>query len=243
MSARSPESHGEFLGNFLFPVNAMQVHFGEFTIDTESRQLRQDDAERHLSPKAFEFLRLLVENRPRALSKVELHERLWPSTFVSEATLTSLVAEVRAALRETAGDGRFVRTVHRFGYAFKGTATVATASSPSADQVTRCWILWQWGQVALPDGEHLLGRDGDVAVWLESPSVSRHHARIRVSGPDATIEDLGSKNGTYLRGERLTSPSPLTDGDEIRLGSVLVKFRSSGTGATETQRQPGVNAV
>jgi DNA-binding winged helix-turn-helix (wHTH) protein len=218
-----------------FAVNAMQVHFGEFTIDTESRQLRQGDTERHLSPKAFEFLRLLVENRPRALSKGELHERLWPSTFVSEATLTSLVAEVRAALRETAGRGRFVRTVHRFGYAFKGTATVLAASLPSADDRARCWILWQWGQVALTDGEHLLGRDGDVAVWLESPSVSRHHARIRVSGTDATIEDLGSKNGTYLRGERLATPSPLTDGDEIRLGSVLVKFRLTGTGATETQ--------
>jgi DNA-binding winged helix-turn-helix (wHTH) protein len=213
----------------------MQVRFGEFTIDTESRQLRQGDAERHLSPKAFEFLRLLVENRPRALSKAELHERLWPSTFVSEATLTSLVAEVRAALRETAGHGSFVRTVHRFGYAFKGMATVLVASMPSADHRARCWILWQWGQVALMDGDHLLGRDGDVAVWLESPSVSRHHARIRVSGTDATIEDLGSKNGTYLRGERLAQPSPLTDGDEIRLGSVLVKFRLMGTGATETQ--------
>ena len=83
----------------------------------------------------------------------------------------------------------------------------------------------------------MLGRDGDVAVWLESPSVSRHHARIRVSGPDATIEDLGSKNGTYLRGERLVIPSALTDGDEIRLGSVLVKCRLTGTDdVTETQQ-------
>ena len=87
----------------------MQVRFGEFTLDTESRQLRQGNAERHLSPKAFELLRLLIENRPRALSKAELHERLWPSTFVSEATLSSLVAEVRDALGEKARRGRFVR--------------------------------------------------------------------------------------------------------------------------------------
>jgi DNA-binding winged helix-turn-helix (wHTH) protein len=217
-------------------VKAMRLRFDEFTIDTESRQLRRGDAECHLSPKAFEFLRLLIESRPRALSKSELHERLWPSTFVSEATLTSLVAEVRAALGETAGDGRFVRTVHRFGYAFKGTAEVPVASMPSADNRARCWIVWQWGQVGLTDGDHLLGRDGDVAVWLESPSVSRHHARIRVCGTDATIEDLASKNGTYLRGERLAGPSPLIDGDEIRLGSVLVKFRWTDTGVTETQR-------
>lgn len=214
----------------------MQVRFGEFTVDTDSRQLRQDDAERHLSPKAFDLLRLLLTNRPRALSKAELHERLWPSTFVSDATLTSLVAEVRAALGETAGHGHFVRTVHRFGYAFKGSATELAPGGPSPADGARCWIIWEWGQVALTDGEHLLGRDGDVAVWLESPSVSRHHARIRVSGTDATIEDLGSKNGTYLRGERLATPSPLTDGDEIRLGSVLVKCRLTGAGAvTETQ--------
>jgi DNA-binding winged helix-turn-helix (wHTH) protein len=213
----------------------MQLRFGEFTIDTGSRQLRRGDEECHLSPKAFELLRLLIENRPRALSKEELHERLWPSTFVSEATLTSLVAEVRSALGETAGNGRFVRTVHRFGYAFNGTATAPVASMPSADERARCWIVWQWGQVALTDGDHLLGRDGDVAVWLESPSVSRHHARIRVRGTDATIEDLASKNGTYLRGERLARPSPLTDGDEIRLGSVLVKFRLTDRGVTETQ--------
>lgn len=73
----------------------MQVRFGEFIVDTDRRQLRQGETERHVSPKAFEFLCLLLQNRPRALSKAELHERLWPSTFVSDATLTSLVAEVR----------------------------------------------------------------------------------------------------------------------------------------------------
>lgn len=214
----------------------MQVRFGEFTVDTDSRQLRRGDAERHLSPKAFDFLCLLVKHRPRALSKAELHERLWPATSVSDATLTSLVAEVRAALAETAGHGGFLRTVHRFGYAFEGTATDLAPSPQSLHDRARCWIIWEWGQVALRDGEHLLGRDADVAVWLESPSVSRHHARIRVTETDATIEDLGSKNGTYVRGERLAAPSPLVDGDEIRLGSVPMRFRWAGAGgATETE--------
>jgi DNA-binding winged helix-turn-helix (wHTH) protein len=214
----------------------MQVRFGEFTVDTESRQLRQDGTERHLSPKAFEFLCLLLEHRPRALSKAELHGRLWPSTFVSDATLTSLVAEVRNALGEKAGTGRFIRTVHRYGYAFSGMAT-EDSRMPSPDERVRCWIVWESGQVALDDGEHLLGRDADVAVWLDSPTVSRHHARIRISGCEVTVEDLGSKNGTFLRGERLTTPLPLTDGDEIRLGSVPLKFRMLGaSGSTQTQR-------
>src|SRR6476661_7714572 len=142
----------------------MQTTFGEFTLDTDSRQLRQDDVERHLSPKAFDLLRLLVENRPRALSKAELHERLWPATFVSEATLTSLVAEVRSALGEKAGNERFIRTVHRFGYAFKGEATETGAPVDRSGDRTRCWVIWEWGQVALKEGDHLLGRDADVAI-------------------------------------------------------------------------------
>jgi len=215
----------------------MQARFGEFTLDTDARQLHRGERECHMSPKAFELLRLLIEHRPRALSKAELHERLWPSTFVSDATLTSLVAEVRDALGEKAKDGRFIRTVHRFGYAFP--AEVTERSIPPPRDRARCWIVWEFGQVALGDGAHLLGRDADVAVWLESPTISRHHARITVAGVAATIEDLGSKNGTFVRGARLDAPAPLTDGDEIRLGSMPIRIRLMKTGdstVTHTSR-------
>ena len=217
----------------------MHVGFGEFTIDSESRQLRCGEIERHVSPKAFELLCLLIQNRPRVLSKAELHERLWPSTFVSDATLTSLVAEVRGALGELARQERFVRTVHRFGYAFNGTAKDLTPRSPSIDDRARGWVVWEWGQVALRNGEHLLGRDGDVTVWLESPTVSRHHERIRISETEVTLEDLGSKNGTYLGGERVATPTPLTDGDEIRLGDVLVRFRMLDPGVSTDTKHSG----
>jgi len=215
----------------------MHVRFDDFTLDTETRQLRQGDVDRHLSPKAFELLRVLIENRPRVLPKAELHDVLWPSTFVSEATLSSVVAEVRDALGETGREGRYVRTVHRFGYGFCGTAIDLAPRPESLEDRGRCWILWETGQVWLKVGEHLLGRDADVAVWLDSPTVSRHHARLVVTAEDATIEDLGSTNGTYLGGQRLVGRSPLADGDEIRLGSVVVKFRMvDSAAAMETQR-------
>jgi len=215
----------------------MRLRFGEFTLDTDSRRLWQGDVERHLSPKAFELLRLIVENRPRVLSKAELHQQLWPSTFVSEATLTSVVAEVREALGEKLSVGpRFIRTAHRVGYAFDGDATELRPNPPTIDLRPRCWIVWAAGEIALCDGEHLVGRDSDVAVCLESPTVSRHHARIRVDGDVATIEDLGSKNGTRVSGRPVGAPARLNDGDRIQLGSVLITFRRMLSGeATETQ--------
>ena len=219
-----------------FITVVMQIRFGPFSLDTDRRLLLHGDEPRHLSPKGLELLQLLVASRPRALSKAELHERLWPSVFVSEATLSSLVAEVRSAMGESAQSGGFVRTVHRYGYAFNGDAVESGPQARTPANRTKCWIIWEFGQVALPEGEHLLGRAGDVAVWLESPTISRHHARISVQGEQATVEDLDSKNGTTLRGQRLTAPTHLADGDELRLGSVAVTFRmTGGAGSTVTR--------
>jgi DNA-binding winged helix-turn-helix (wHTH) protein len=61
----------------------------------------------------------MVEAAPRALSKSELLEHLWPGTFVVEANLPHLIAEIREALEDTSRSPRFVRTVHGFGYAFQ----------------------------------------------------------------------------------------------------------------------------
>lgn len=215
----------------------MRLSFGAFSLDTESRQLFEDGIERHLSPKAFRLLLLLLESRPKAISKGQLHAQLWPDTFVSDATVTSLVSEVRGALGERAGRARFIRTVHRYGYAFKDVTTAGPPRAHVGDGRVRCWIVWERGQVALKEGDHLLGRDDDVAVWLESPTVSRHHARISIAGGDARLEDLESKNGTYVRGQRLAASTLLHDGDEIRLGSVTLTFRAlAGSASTVTQR-------
>ena len=206
----------------------MRLQFGEFTRDLETRQLLLSGAEVHLSPKAFDLLGALLENRPRAVSKAELQNRLWPATFVAESNLSSLIAELRQALGDTTRQARFIRTVHGFGYAFCAQATeIREPRAAAPARAAGYWVTWKNGQAALAAGENLLGRDRDVAVWLDSPTVSRHHARIMIAGSEATIEDLGSKNGTHLRGTRVTTPSRLSDGDAIRIGSVDVIFRIS----------------
>ena len=209
----------------------MRLRLGDLTFDPDARQLLRGAEEVHLSPKGFELLKVLVEARPRALSKKELHERLWPDTFVSDANLSSLAAEIRQALDDDPREPRFIRTAHRFGYAFCGHVVDET-SRAAADAAAFCWLIADGRRLPLAAGENVLGRDADDdCVRIDSPTVSRRHARIVVSAAGATIEDLGSKNGTHLRGRQVSTAAALADGDEIRIGSVVLRFRiASGSG-------------
>jgi pSer/pThr/pTyr-binding forkhead associated (FHA) protein len=72
-------------------------------------------------------------------------------------------------------------------------------------------------------------------VWLDSGSVSRRHAKIIVEGMNAWLEDLGSKNGTTVNGQKVAARTKLADGDEVRFGAVLMRLRwAVAAGATET---------
>lgn len=210
--------------------------FGPFVLDPGTRQLLGDGKEAHLSPKAFDLLLSLVENRSRAVERAELHQQLWPDTFVLDTNLGSLVAEVRRTLGDSAEDPRFVQTLHRFGYRF--IAPVDQALPADEEPVTphvRYWLVWETKQIALAEGVNVLGRAPDAAVWIDAPGVSRNHAQITVAGRDATVEDLGSKNGTFVKGGRITAPHLLADGDQIRLGSVVITFRiPPPAGSTES---------
>jgi DNA-binding winged helix-turn-helix (wHTH) protein len=211
----------------------MRIRFGDFVLDRASRELLRDGRRAHLSPKSFQLLEELIEARPRALSKSDLQGRLWPGVFVAEVNVANLVSEIRSALGDDARRARFVRTVHRFGYAFCGEAKEEHAAGPRPQP--RYQLLWRDGRVVLTESEYVLGRSRELEVCLDSPSVSRQHARIRVSPEGVTLEDLGSKNGTYLRGHKLDGEARLGDGDELRLGSVRLKFRKlSAEGSTDT---------
>jgi DNA-binding winged helix-turn-helix (wHTH) protein len=217
----------------------LKVRFGELVLDPDSRQLFRGGAEVHLQPKAFELLVLLVRSRPKALSKRHIRGQLWPDTVVGDASLTVAVAELRSALGDEAKEPRFVRTVYGFGYAFAGEVEADKAGGVfSAGVAPR--VLWEKRVIPLVEGENVLGRDEDVTVRIDAPGVSRRHARIRVSGADATIEDLGSKNGTYVGdgASPITGPMALPDDCRFRLGRVLLAFRCSAeAGSTMTERR------
>ena len=216
----------------------MSVRFGRFVFDDESRELRSGGRRVPLSPKAIDLLAALLRERPRALAKAELRDRLWPDTFVGETSLPRVVGEIRRALGERPGEPSFVRTVQRFGYAFAGAASDDGAGPERADPWSEsgCALLWGERLVPLADGENLVGRGPECVLTIRSGLVSRAHARIVVDGERVTLLDLGSKNGTLVGGRRVEGEVPLADGDEVRIGPALLVFCAPGAGSTRTRR-------
>jgi DNA-binding winged helix-turn-helix (wHTH) protein len=216
----------------------MSLCFAEFELDQERRQLLRSGQPVPLEPKAYELLSLLVERRPRALSRPQIRDVVWPDVFISESTLSQVVNSIRRALDDDARRPRFIRTAHGFGYAFCGEA-LDTAGRPRDEPGAHPRLVWGDRVLPLRAGENVLGRDKGAAICLDAASVSRHHARIQVEGARVTLEDLGSKNGTRLNGEPLQSAQELRDGDRVRLGEVQLLFRSLPfDGSTATEEGP-----
>lgn len=201
----------------------MRLRFGDCLFDSELRLLVCRGEPARLTPKAFQLLGMLLEERPRPVSKTDLLDRLWPDCHVADANLPNLVGEVRKAIGDQGRTSSYIRTVHGFGYAFHGQAAaipVLTLDLPPA------WLEAPSGKFPLEEGENPIGRSFDCRVRIECNTVSRHHARVVIIAGEAFIEDLGSKNGTYLDGARVEGPCGLADGDKIRLGAVSVTFKA-----------------
>ncbi len=219
----------------------MPTRFGDFVFDEDTRELLRGGEAVPLPPKAFELLRQLLRRRPHAIAKGELQALLWPDTNVTEASLASAASDLRAALNDRRRRPQFIRTVHGFGYAFCGEAQAVggeapPASAPGLEAVPSSVyrLIWKRREIQLSRGENLLGRDRQSVAWFDSPSVSRRHARIFVEGDQAILEDLGSRNGTWIGGKKVTGPVRLSDLDEVKLGSVVMVFRILEESETES---------
>lgn len=208
----------------------MKIRFSQFTLDVETRQLRQHERDIHLPRKAFDLLATLLVHRPKVLSKDELHVAIWPDSHVDAAGLNVLVGDVRRALGDDPKQPRFIRTVHGVGYAFCGDAVHLDAAGPgstSEPSASSGWLRWGERTFRLAEGENVIGRDPRCHIWLDADKVSRRHATI-VFDPaeaDVLLRDLDSTNGTFVGRSRVRQPVRLQDGDEMRVGSVVLKFR------------------
>ncbi len=211
---------------------ASLYRFGEFAFDSSSRQLSRGGVELQLSPKARHLLHLLLLARPRALSRQELYDALWPRTFVCETNLANLVNEVRRVLGDDARTAQFIRTAHGFGYSFCGE--VATPGEVHLDAMLLC----NDRSYQLFEGPNAVGRAPDCRIVIHDAAVSRHHALILVdSSGSVSIKDLDSKNGTLVNGRRIgRSPVKVTRGVELAFGAVVASIISPKVSSTATLR-------
>ena len=217
----------------------MRVRFGEFVLDTGSRQLLRQGEAIHLGPKAIDLLELLLSKRPNAISKAGIRDELWPRTFVTDSNVATVVGELRQALGDSARSPLYVRTVHGLGYAFCGTAEDESAGRGSgATEGTLFRLFGELGEIPLSEGENILGRVDEAVAWIDSPMASRRHARIVVRGDEAILEDLGSRNGTHLNGKRIESATALADRDQVTIGRVVFTVRAlRGAPSTRSEIQ------
>jgi DNA-binding winged helix-turn-helix (wHTH) protein len=198
----------------------MRARFADLTLDTSRRELTRNRKAIELTPKAFELLEALVESWPAALSKDALYDRLWPGLYVDQGNLHNLVSDIRIAVGDE--ERTLIRTIHRFGY--------AVGVPVERDTAIVAYLLIGARELPLHDGENIIGRE-----LVGSPDVSRRHTRITVSGNAAVIEDLDSKNGTWVDGKRITAPVSVAGDQEIILGRTRAVLRfAAPTGATIT---------
>ena len=176
----------------------MRIRFDDFEFD--NRRLSRRGSAVALTPKAAQLLDALIAAAPAPVAKEELYDRLWHGVVVEQGNLHNLISELRTALGDD--DHTTIVTVHRTGYTFAARIVTVGPRLEIGDN-----------SIGLSEGENVIGRE-----LLGTPDASRHHARIDVDGAQISIEDLNSKNGTFVNGKRIEKQTMLQDGDQIVFG-------------------------
>lgn len=195
---------------------------GDWLVVPSLNRLSRGDESVQIELKLMEVLVHLAERSGELVSKRDLMDAVWQVEVISDGTLTRAVALLRKALGDDARNPRFIETIPKRGYRFIAPVEFLEAT-PSVS--LRFKLETPDGEIALAEGANLIGRDPQATVRIDIGGVSRRHAKIVVDGADVTLEDLGSKNGTYLRGRRVQKPTRLAHGDEIRIGHKVARFR------------------
>jgi DNA-binding winged helix-turn-helix (wHTH) protein len=217
----------------------MILRIGGCEIDCDRRQVSRDGAEQPLPRKAFDLLLVLLEKRPKVVTKELLIKRVWPDAFVADANLAILIGDVRAALGDDAKEPRIIRTHHRVGYSF--AADVSEVSAEARDRGQPAFILAAAKRrILLFDGSATLGRDPGCNIVIDDPSVSRVHAVLSVTDGQLTVEDRDSKNGTRVDGRKLSEASVVRSGQRIAFGTLeaIVVGGDAPAGSTMTLELP-----
>lgn len=200
-----------------------RFHFGEFELDVSAYVLRRAGERIKLEKIPMEVLILLVERAGDLVDRQTLHDALWGAeVFVDrDSAINTAVRKIRLALADDVDKPQFIETVVGKGYRFIPTAASSFARARGAADYR---IRRGTREFVLHSGENLLGRDPEAGVRLDHPSVSRRHARISIGSARATLEDLDSRNGTFVDGRRIDAPTEIRNGAIVGLGPVTLTF-------------------
>ncbi len=207
--------------------NRRPFQVGDWLVEPDLDRISRGDESSSLRPRVTELLVCLAASAGKLATKQQIIDEVWRTEFVTVNALTQLIAELRTALGDDAAKPRYVETIPRRGYRLIAPTDYAEAPpTQNKGEASKFLLVDEDGsELELTEGENLIGRSPDAAIRVDTSEVSRRHARIVIDGTTATVEDLGSKNGTYLRGLRIDRASPIEDADEIQIGANLARFR------------------
>lgn len=232
---------------------AGDFRLGEWLVQPSLNRLSRREETVQIRPKLMDVLSFLAQQSGEVVSKDEIIAAVWARQYMAESVLTRSIAELRRILGDRVVEPRFIETITKRGYRLLApvervggpapaqvpAARPASPQVPSSMGVHTCGLCWGEQEIPLSEGENIIGRTSGALVRISSSRVSRRHARIVVTGGRAVLEDLGSKNGTYVRGRKIHRPVDLSDGDEICFGRDVVVFRFCyPTGTTLTNEPP-----
>jgi DNA-binding winged helix-turn-helix (wHTH) protein len=215
--------------------------FGEFELDVAAYVLRRAGQRIKLEKIPMEVLVLLVQKAGVLVNRTEIQAALWGSdVFVDQdAAINTAIRKIRRALGDDAEHPRFVETVVGKGYRFIASLETHDANARlkasrvdgggvSSDRLRHhlpnYLVTRGKREFVLDRDENLLGRDPEATVYIDHPSVSRRHARISIHSARAVLEDLKSRNGTFLDGRKVETPTDIHHGAIIGLGPITLTF-------------------
>jgi len=178
------------------------------------------------------LLLALVERPGQVCVKRELLDRVWPDVVVTEASLSVAVAELRTALEDDSSRPTYVETIPRRGYRLLARVEGGLQPRTPRPATSSFSLIGREVTIPLNSGVTVIGRDSSCDARIESHHVSRCHVTLEVDGERVFVEDLGSKNGTFVNGERVTARRQLRTGDRLRLGRYAATLQLVGGGTS-----------
>lgn len=214
---------------------------GEWLVEPRLNRLTRDGESIQIELKMMDVLVCLARCAGEVVTRRQLVDSVWDEGFVADNTISHAVAQLRKAFGDSHRNPMFIETIHRRGYRLIAPVHFDETSSFMNSATHFSYLAVARGiEVPLFDGANLIGRGPDTAIMIPSMKVSRHHAKITVEHDAASLEDLGSKNGTYLNGTKIQEPVQLDGGDLIGVGCVtetVLVVDSLGRRTTESDSE------